>query len=46
MAMFHKTSDTYKTGSMTLSQKYYTSDEVPKLKDIMSFSRQIPGRCE
>jgi len=28
MVTFHKTSDTFKTGSMTLPQKYYTSDEV------------------
>ena len=28
MVTFHKTSDTLKTGSITLPQKYYTSDEV------------------
>jgi Rieske 2Fe-2S family protein len=28
MVTFHKTSYTFKTGSMTLPQKYYTSDEV------------------
>jgi len=28
MVTFHKTSDTFKIGSMTLPQKYYTSDEV------------------
>ena len=28
MVTFHKTSDTFKTGSMTLPQKYYTSNEV------------------
>jgi len=28
MVTFHETSNTYKTGSMTLQQKYYTSDEV------------------
>ena len=39
MVTFHKTSDTFKTGSMTLLQKYYTSDEVFEREQERIFNR-------
>ena len=39
MATFHKTSNTFKTGSMTLAQQYYTSDEVFKQESARIFNK-------
>jgi len=39
MVTFHKTSDTFTAGSMTLPQKYYTSDEVFEREQETIFNR-------
>jgi Rieske 2Fe-2S family protein len=39
MVTYHKTADTFKTGSMTLPQKYYTSDEVFEREQERIFSK-------
>ena len=39
MSTFHKTSTTFKSGSMTLPQEYYLSDEIFNLEQERLFNK-------